>query len=422
MNFNFNVLVYHNIPFHGKLFINTNKLLSNHIHLSLSYTPGVSLISNLIYKDFFNIYKYTIKKNLVCVLTNGSAVLGLGNIGPLSSKPVMEGKSILFKKFGDINSFDLEIFEFNSLILKNIILSLECTFGGINLEDIKSPECFYLEDKLIYESSIPIFHDDQHGTAVVVCSAIINSLILLNKNIFFIKIVVIGAGAAAIASLNLLLKLGFLKKNIFVFDSVGSLSENRIDLNNYKKKFINFKNFILFKNLNFNFDLLLGCSKSNLINSNLLKLFFKNSIILSLSNPIPEIFPEVVKFVRNDILVFTGRSDYFNQVNNLICFPFIFRGSLDVLLINIIDFLKIKCIFILSRLIFFNFLEFKFIYKNTLLININFNYSIISPFDVRLVVLIPFIIFKFSIKYGFGNNYFKNYFFYLKKLSLINLK
>lgn len=422
MSFYFNVLIYHNKPFCGKLFINTSKLIYNNFYLSLSYTPGVSLISNLIYKDFFNIYKYTIKKNLVCVLTNGSAVLGLGNLGPFSSKPVMEGKSILFKKFADINSFDLEIFESNSLNLKDIILSLECTFGGINLEDIKSPECFYLENELINKSSIPIFHDDQHGTAVVVCSAIINSLILLNKNIFFIKILVIGAGAASIASLNLLLKLGFLKKNIFVFDSKGSLSSDRLDLNDYKKVFINFKNFILFKNLNFNFDLLLGCSSSNLIKSDFLKLFFKNSIILSLSNPIPEIFPEIIKFIRNDILIFTGRSDYFNQVNNLIFFPFVFRGSLDALLINIIDFLKLKCVFILSKLVFFNFLESKFIFKNFFLKNINSNYSIISPFDVRLIVLIPFTIFKFSIIFGLGNNYLKNYFFYLKKLSLISLR
>lgn len=422
MNFLKNVLTYHNNPFCGKLYISTTKTLSNSSFLSFSYTPGVALISNLIYNDFYNIYKYTIKGNLICVLTNGSAVLGLGNLGPLPAKPVMEGKSILFKKFADINSFDLEIFDFNFLSLYNLILSIEYTFGGINLEDIKSPDCFILESKLLNNSYIPIFHDDQHGTAVVLCSAVINSLRFLKKNIYNVRIVVIGAGAAALASLNLLLKLGFIKNNMIVFDSSGVLSEDRLDLNIYKKKFVNLSKFILLNDLSFNFDLIIGCSKSNLIKYSFLKFFYKNSIILSLSNPIPEIFPEVVKFIRDDVLIFTGRSDYFNQVNNLLCFPFIFRGALDVLLINIIDFIKLKCVFVLSNLFFLNFLESKFFIKNFFLFKSNFDHSIISPFDIRLIIRIPFIVFKYSIKFGLGNNFFKNFFFYIKKLSLINLR
>ncbi|ASS47018.1 NADP-dependent malic enzyme [Candidatus Nasuia deltocephalinicola] len=421
-NIKYKIIFYHNKPFFGKFYIDTNKLIINNNYLSLCYTPGVGYISKLIYKDFYNIYKYTIKSNLVAVLSNGTAVLGLGFLGPLASKSVMEGKSILFKKFADINSFDLEIFELNSNNLIHIISSLEVTFGGINLEDIKSPECFFIENNLKSISSIPVFHDDQHGTAICVSSAILNSLKFLKKNIFNIKIVVLGAGAASLSSLNLLINLGFVKKNIFVFDSLGLLSKDRNNINIYKKNFINLENFLLLKDFNLNFDLILGCSKPNSVNNKLLNFMFYNSIILFLSNPDPEILPEIVKFKRFDSIVFTGRSDYNNQVNNLLCFPFIFRGILDSLSKDINFFIKKKCVFVLSNLVFINFLEKKFFFKNFILKKISKEYIIVSPFDKRLIVRIPFIIYKNSVKFGWCNKYNKNFFFYLKKLSLINLK
>ena len=329
-------LEYHEFPTPGKVSIQATKQLANQHDLALAYSPGVAAPCEEIVKDPDNAYKYTSKGNLVAVITNGSAVLGLGDIGPLASKPVMEGKGVLFKKFAGIDVFDLEIAEKNLDKLVDIIASLEPTFGGINLEDIKAPDCFYVERKLRERMKIPVFHDDQHGTAIVVGAAILNGIKVAGKDLKRVKLVTSGAGAAALACLGLLVKMGVPKSNIFVTDLAGVVYEGRTELMDEDKiQFVQKTSARTLDEVIDGADIFLGLSAGGVLKPAMVKKMAKQPLILALANPTPEILPEEVLSVRTDAIIATGRSDYHNQVNNVLCFPYIFRGALDLSLIHI---------------------------------------------------------------------------------------
>ncbi|WP_307729108.1 NADP-dependent malic enzyme [Massilia sp. IC2-476] len=323
-------LEYHQIPRPGKISVTPTKGLLNQRDLALAYSPGVAAPCEEIVKDPANSYKYTARGNLVAVISNGTAVLGLGNIGPLASKPVMEGKGVLFKKFAAIDVFDIEINENDPDKLVDIIASLEPTFGGINLEDIKAPECFYIERKLRERMKIPVFHDDQHGTAIIVGAAILNGLKVVNKDIKNCKLVVSGAGAAALACLDLIVDLGFPIENIFVTDLAGVVYKGRAELMDPdKERFAQETEHRSLADVIPGADIFLGLSAGGVLKQDMVKTMAANPLILALANPNPEILPEDVKAVRGDAIIATGRSDYPNQVNNVLCFPYMFRGALD---------------------------------------------------------------------------------------------
>ncbi|KFI05972.1 NADP-dependent malic enzyme [Massilia sp. BSC265] len=323
-------LEYHQIPRPGKISVTPTKGLLNQRDLALAYSPGVAAPCEEIVKDPANSYKYTARGNLVAVISNGTAVLGLGNIGPLASKPVMEGKGVLFKKFAAIDVFDIEIAENDPDKLVDIIASLEPTFGGINLEDIKAPECFYIERKLRERMKIPVFHDDQHGTAIIVGAAILNGLKVVGKDIKNCKLVVSGAGAAALACLDLIVDLGFPIENIFVTDLAGVVYKGRTELMDPdKERFAQDTPHRSLAEVIPGADIFLGLSAGGVLKQDMVKSMAANPLILALANPNPEILPEDVKAVRSDAIIATGRSDYPNQVNNVLCFPYMFRGALD---------------------------------------------------------------------------------------------
>ena len=323
-------LEYHQIPRPGKISVTPTKGLLNQRDLALAYSPGVAAPCEEIVKDPANSYKYTARGNLVAVISNGTAVLGLGNIGPLASKPVMEGKGVLFKKFAAIAVFDIEINENDPDKLVDIIASLEPTFGGINLEDIKAPECFYIERKLRERMKIPVFHDDQHGTAIIVGAAILNGLKVVNKDIKNCKLVVSGAGAAALACLDLIVDLGFPIENIFVTDLAGVVYKGRTELMDPdKERFAQETEHRSLRDVIPGADIFLGLSAGGVLKQDMVAQMAPNPLILALANPNPEILPEDVKAVRSDAIIATGRSDYPNQVNNVLCFPYMFRGALD---------------------------------------------------------------------------------------------
>ena len=324
-------LEYHEFPTPGKIAIAATKQLVNQHDLALAYSPGVAAPCEEIVKDPNNAFKYTSRGNLVAVITNGTAVLGLGDIGPLAAKPVMEGKAVLFKKFAGIDVFDIEINEKHDLDkLVDIIASLEPTFGGINLEDIKAPDCFYVERKLRERMKIPVFHDDQHGTALVVGAGILNGLKVVGKDPKKIKLVTSGAGAAALACLGLLVKLGIPRENIFVTDLAGVVYEGRVELMDEDKAFFAQKTDCrTLREMIVGADVFLGLSAGGVLKADMVKTMGPNPIIFALANPTPEILPEEVKAVRDDAIMATGRTDYPNQVNNVLCFPYIFRGALD---------------------------------------------------------------------------------------------
>jgi len=323
-------LEYHEFPTPGKIAVTATKQLTNQRDLGLAYTPGVAAPCEEIVKDPNAAYKYTSRGNLVAVITNGTAVLGLGNIGPLAAKPVMEGKGVLFKKFAGIDVFDIEINETDPAKLVDIIASLEPTFGAINLEDIRAPDCFYVERELRKRMKIPVFHDDQHGTAITVGAAILNALKVAGKDPKKVKLVTSGAGAAALACLNLLLKLGIPRENIYVTDLAGVVYEGRTELMDEDK--IQFAQKTPARTLGEiieEADIFLGLSAGGVLKKDMVARMAAKPIIFALANPNPEITPEDVKTVRDDAIIATGRSDYPNQVNNVLCFPYIFRGALD---------------------------------------------------------------------------------------------
>ncbi|MCE2680520.1 MAG: NADP-dependent malic enzyme [Burkholderiales bacterium] len=324
-------LEYHEFPTPGKISIMPTKNLVNQRDLALAYSPGVAAACEEIEADPANAFRYTSRGNLVGVITNGTAVLGLGAIGPLAAKPVMEGKAVLFKKFAGIDVFDIEINELDPVKLVEIIASLEPTFGGINLEDIKAPDCFFVERQLRKRMKIPVFHDDQHGTAIVVGAAILNGLEVLNKDIKKIKMVVSGAGAAALACLDLLVDLGMPIENIWVTDLAGAVYKGRVELMDPdKERFAQETSQRTLAEVIDNADVFLGLSAGGVLKQDMVKRMAPKPLILALANPTPEILPEEVKAVRDDAVICTGRTDYPNQVNNVLCFPFIFRGALDV--------------------------------------------------------------------------------------------
>jgi malate dehydrogenase (oxaloacetate-decarboxylating)(NADP+) len=323
-------LEYHEFPTPGKIAIAPTKQLVNQHDLALAYSPGVAAPCEEIVKDPANAFKYTSRGNLVGVVTNGTAVLGLGDIGPLASKPVMEGKGVLFKKFSGIDVFDIEINEKDPDKLVEIIASLEPTFGGINLEDIKAPDCFYIERKLRERMKIPVFHDDQHGTAIVVGAAILNGLKIVGKDPKKIKLVTSGAGAAALACLGLLVKLGIPRENIWVTDLAGVVYEGRTELMDEDKiQFVQKTEHRTLREVIAGADVFLGLSAGGVLKQDMVQSMAAKPLIFALANPNPEINPEDVKAVRDDAIMATGRTDYPNQVNNVLCFPYIFRGALD---------------------------------------------------------------------------------------------
>ncbi len=335
----------------GKIEVTPTKPLATQYDLSLAYSPGVAAPCLKIKDNPMDAYKYTAKGNLVGVISNGTAVLGLGNIGALAGKPVMEGKGVLFKRFAGVDVFDIEINETDPDKLVDIIASLEPTFGGINLEDIKAPECFVVERKLRARTNIPIFHDDQHGTAIISAAAILNGLQLLGKKIEEVKLVCSGAGAAAIACLDLLVYLGVTRENITMCDSKGVVYEGRGNIDQYRQPYaIQDNGARTLKDAIKGTDIFLGVSAANLVNEEMLQSMADKPLILALANPDPEVLPPLVKQVRPDAIVCTGRSDYPNQVNNVLCFPFIFRGALDSGATAINEEMKLACVKAIAEL------------------------------------------------------------------------
>ena len=323
-------LEYHEFPNPGKISVTPTKQLTNQRDLALAYSPGVAAACEEIVTDPTNAFRYTARGNLVAVITNGTAVLGLGNIGPLAAKPVMEGKGVLFKKFAGIDVFDIEINENDPDKLCDIIAALEPTFGGVNLEDIKAPECFYIERKLRDRMKIPVFHDDQHGTAIIVGAAILNGMKVVGKQMQNCKLVVSGAGAAALACLDLIVDLGFPIKNITVTDLAGVVYKGRTELMDPdKERFAQDTKARTLAEVIPGADIFLGLSAGGVLKPEMVKAMAAKPIVMALANPTPEILPEEVREVRDDAVIATGRSDYPNQVNNVLCFPYIFRGALD---------------------------------------------------------------------------------------------
>lgn len=322
-------LDYHEFPRKGKVEVMPTVACENQKDLSLAYSPGVADPCMAIHNDESKVAQYTGRANLVGVVTNGTAVLGLGNIGPKASKPVMEGKGILFKMFADIDVFDIELDETDPKKMCEVIRRLEPTFGGINLEDIKAPECFYIEERLKKEMNIPVFHDDQHGTAVITGAGLINACEISNRKISACKVIISGAGAAAIACANFYVSLGIKRKNIFMFDSKGLITKERTDLNKYKAKYAQPESMSMVEAIK-GADIFLGLSKKGVLSKDMVRSMNKMPILFACANPEPEITYEDAKDAVPDCIMGTGRSDFPNQVNNVAGFPFLFRGALDV--------------------------------------------------------------------------------------------
>ncbi len=382
-------LYYHREPKPGKIAVTPIKQLTNQYDLSLAYSPGVAYACEEIVADPGEASTLTSRANLVGVITNGTAVLGLGPIGPLAAKPVMEGKGVLFKKFANIDVFDLEIDERDPDKLIDTIASLEPTFGGINLEDIKAPECFYIEKKLRERMKIPVFHDDQHGTAIVVGAAILNGLHLIGKDLTKVKIVTSGAGAAALACLDLLVMLGAPVENIWVTDIKGVVYEGRVEeMDEIKARYAKKTDARILGEIIEGADVFLGLSAGGVLKPEMVVKMAPTPVIMALANPTPEILPELVKQVRDDALICTGRSDYPNQVNNVLCFPFIFRGALDVGATTITEEMKMAAVKAIAELARAEQSEVVASAYGEKISGFGPEYLIPKPFDHRLIVKI----------------------------------
>ena len=329
-NFKQAALDYHRFPRPGKIKVSPTKAMLTQRDLSLAYSPGVAYACEAIVEDPRQASELTARGNLVAVVSNGTAVLGLGNIGPLAGKPVMEGKGVLFKKFAGIDVFDIEIAENDPDKLVDIIASLEPTFGGINLEDIKAPECFIVERKLRERMNIPVFHDDQPGTAIIVGAAVVNALQVVGKKIEEVKLATTGMGAAGVSCVDMLVSLGLRKENVTAFDRGGVIHSGRTDLDPDKQRYARDTDARSLEEIVSGADIFLGLSAGGVLKPEMVATMAPNPIILALANPYPEILPEEAKAVRPDAIIATGRSDYPNQVNNALCFPYLFRGALDV--------------------------------------------------------------------------------------------
>jgi len=382
-------LVYHAKPRPGKIEVVPTKKYNSQRDLALAYSPGVAIPCQEIDEDPSNVYKYTNKSNLVAVITNGTAVLGLGDIGPSASKPVMEGKALLFKIFADIDVFDIEIDEKDPDKFISVVKSISSTFGGINLEDIKAPEAFKIERELINDLDIPVMHDDQHGTAIISAAALLNALELVNKNIKDVKIVVSGAGAAAIACTKLYISFGAKLENIIMTDSKGVINQSRTGLSDDKKLFITKRKINSLEEAMENADVFIGLSMANILSEKMLESMSKDPIVFAMANPDPEIDYNTAISVRDDIIFATGRSDLPNQVNNVLGFPFIFRGALDVRATKINEEMKKAAVIALAELAKKPVPEqVNIAYEETKLL-FGKDYIIPKPFDPRLISEIP---------------------------------
>ena len=400
-NINDMALAYHNEGVPGKIDVSSHKKLDNDKDLSLAYSPGVAAPVREIAKDPSKVNHYTIKGNLVAVITDGSAVLGLGNVGPLAAKPVMEGKAVLFKYFADINAFNIELGTQDVDEIVNTIKNIAPTFGGINLEDISAPRCFEIEERLIKELDIPVFHDDQHGTAIIVAAGLLNALEIQGKSMTYAKIVLAGGGSAGIATLDLLVKLGFKKENMILVDRRGVVSLEQMNIvNRYKAAFAIDTDKKTLGDAIDGADVFIGVARGNLVTQEMIKSMAKKPIIFALSNPDPEISVEDVFACRDDALMATGRSDFPNQVNNVIGFPYIFRGALDANSKIINTEMKVAAVHAIRDLA-------KLPVPESLLetyqvdeLRFGADYFIPKPFDPRLIELIPKAIYDAAIKSG----------------------
>jgi len=382
-------LEYHEFPTPGKIAVVPTKGLTNQRDLALAYSPGVAAACNAIVADPASVSRLTSRANLVGVVTNGTAVLGLGNIGPLAAKPVMEGKGVLFKKFSGIDVFDIELNENDPDKLIDIIAALEPTFGGINLEDIKAPECFYIESKLRERMKIPVFHDDQHGTAIVVGAAVLNGLRLVGKKVEEVKLVASGAGAAALACLDLLVSLGVRVENVWVTDIEGVVYEGRtVLMDPLKARYAKRTEARTLNEVIADADVFLGLSAGGVLKPAMVAKMAKDPLILALANPTPEITPEEVKAVRDDAIMATGRSDYPNQVNNVLCFPFIFRGALDAGATTITEHMKLAAVRAIAELAEAEASDVVAMAYGGENLSFGREYLIPKPFDPRLIVKI----------------------------------
>lgn len=412
-------LDFHEFPQPGKIEVTPTKPLTAQRDLALAYSPGVAYPCLEIAADPLTAYKYTAKANLVAVVSNGTAVLGLGNIGALAGKPVMEGKGVLFKKFSGIDVFDIEIDESNPDKLIDVIAALEPTFGGINLEDIKAPECFYIEKKLREKMQIPVFHDDQHGTAIISTAAILNSLRIVNKKIDQVRLVVSGAGAASIACMNLLVALGLNRSNIIVCDSKGVIYRGRDEVMDETKAayVIEDNGLRTLADVIPGADIFLGCSAPGVLTAEMVKSMANAPLILALANPEPEILPSIAKAARPDAIICTGRSDYPNQVNNVLCFPFIFRGALDVGATTINEEMKLACVQAIADLALAEQNDVVVSAYGDQELKFGADYIIPKPFDPRLIVKIAPAVAKAAMESGVATRPITDFDSYIEKLN-----
>ncbi|WP_371195737.1 malic enzyme-like NAD(P)-binding protein [Glaciecola sp. SC05] len=377
-------LDYHAFPTPGKISVELTTPAANVDDLALAYSPGVAEPVKEIAADPNAAYKYTAKGNLVAVISNGTAILGLGNLGPLASKPVMEGKALLFKRFAGLDSIDIEVQHRTTEEFINTVANIADTFGGINLEDIKAPECFEIEKELIKRCKIPVFHDDQHGTAIVTAAGMLNALEIQGKKIEDVRIVCLGAGAAAVACMELLIKCGAQREKIYMLDRQGVIHTRRESLTEHKALFANNTDKRTLEDVMQGADVFLGVSGPDLLPPEALTLMAKNPIVFACSNPDPEIKPELAHEVRKDLIMATGRSDYPNQVNNVLCFPFIFRGALDVRASVINDEMKVAAVEALRSVSKEPVPEEVLTASNTKSLSFGREYIIPKPMDPRL--------------------------------------
>jgi len=401
LEFHEKALDYHRQDRPGKITVSSTKNLNSEEDLSLAYSPGVAAPVREIIKNPNSVNEFTIKGNLVAVITDGSAVLGLGNVGPLAAKPVMEGKAVLFKRFADIDVFNIELDTQDVDEIINTIKNISPTFGGINLEDISAPRCFEIEERLIDELNIPVFHDDQHGTAIIVAAALLNALEIQGKNPSKVKVVCAGGGSAGIATLNLLEEIGIKRENMLLVDRNGVVSKNRkIKVNKYKASFEIETDKKTLSDAMDGADVFIGVARGDLVSKKMVKSMADKPIIFALSNPDPEISPADVYDCRDDVLMATGRSDYPNQVNNVLGFPYIFRGALDANAKIINTEMKIAAVHALKDLTKLpvpkSVLDIYQIKK----LSFGKDYFIPKPFDPRLIELVPKAIFDAAVKSG----------------------
>ncbi|QLB12493.1 malate dehydrogenase (oxaloacetate-decarboxylating)(NADP+) [Bisgaardia hudsonensis] len=412
-------LDFHEYPRPGKIEVTPTKSLATQRDLALAYSPGVAEPCLEIQADPSASYRYTSRGNLVAVISNGTAVLGLGNIGALAGKPVMEGKGVLFKKFANVDVFDIEVDERDPDKLIDIIAALEPTFGGINLEDIKAPECFYIENKLRERMNIPVFHDDQHGTAIISAAAVINGLRIVGKKIEDVRLVASGAGAASIACLNLLVSLGMKRENITVCDSKGVIFKGRDDRMDETKKLyaIDDNGTRTLADAIPNADIFLGCSAAGALTQEMVKTMGPSPLILALANPDPEILPPLAKAVRPDAIVCTGRSDFPNQVNNVLCFPFIFRGALDVSATAINEEMKLAAVYAIADLALAEQSDVVTSAYGETGVSFGPDYIIPRPFDPRLIVKIAPAVAKAAMDSGVATRPIEDFEAYKEQLT-----